>query len=68
MKEKNKKAWAKTANAKSFGVQDMFVFTWPRIWDEDPAAKVNVVLYFVLVILVKAFRVVMPLILKLIVD
>lgn len=32
MKKKNKSAWAKTVKAKTFGLREMFKFTWPRIW------------------------------------
>ena len=68
MKKKNKSAWAKTVKAKTFGLKEMFKFTWPRIWTHEWPARLNVFAYLILVLLVKATNVLLPLIMKVLID
>lgn len=66
-KEKLKKAWTPEIE-KSFGLTGMLKFTWPRLWLGTCCDKFIVIFNFFLVIMVKATSVLVPLVIKEVID
>jgi hypothetical protein len=67
---RNKKAAEKKEkeNSIKFGFKGLIAFTWPRVWHVGCMTRVNLILSFLSVMFVKSTSILLPLILKEVVD
>jgi len=61
-------AWGSTGEAKSFGLWGMMMFTVPRLWKGGCFQKFIVIFNILMVFILKAVNVLVPLILKEVID
>ena len=68
IKKKSMNAWGESGENKTFGLLGMIMFTIPRLWRGDCWRKFLVVFNFFMVFLTKVSMVLVPLLLKEVVD
>ena len=68
LKKKSMDSWADTGEKKSFGLSGMLAFTLPRLWKGGCGQKFIVIFNILIVFILQAVNVVVPLVLKEVVD